>query len=56
MVKFAICPSQREREFAFTAVIMMNVTVFFICFSLKKLELGIGMALGLFAIFGVLRY
>ena len=55
IVKFAIYPSQREREFAFTAV-MMNVTVFFICFSLKKLELGIGMALGLFAIFGVLRY
>jgi uncharacterized membrane protein len=55
IVKFAIYPSQREREFAFTAV-MMNVTVFFICFALKKLDLGIGMALGLFAIFGVLRY
>ncbi len=55
IVAFAIYPSQREREFAFTAV-MMNVTVFFICFSLKKLELDIGMALGLFAIFGVLRY
>ncbi len=55
MVAFAIYPSQREREFAFTAV-MMNVTVFFICFTMKKLELDIGMALGLFAIFGVLRY
>jgi len=55
IVRFAIYPSQRERDFAFTAV-MMNVTVFFICFSLKKLELGLGMALGLFAIFGVLRY
>lgn len=55
IVTFAIYPSQREREFAFTAV-MMNVVVFFICFSLKKLDLGIGMALGLFAIFGVLRY
>ena len=53
IVWFVIYPSQREREFAFTAV-MMNVTVFFICFSLKKLELGIGMAPGLFAIFGVL--
>lgn len=55
IVAFAIYPSQRQREFAFTAV-MMNVTVFFICFTLKKLELDIGMALGLFAIFGVLRY
>ena len=55
IVRFAIYPSQRNREFAFTAV-MMNVTVFFICFTMKKLDLGIGMALGLFAIFGVLRY
>ena len=55
MVKFAIYPSQRNREFSFTAV-LMNVTVFFICFSLKKLDLGLGMALGLFAIFGILRY
>ena len=55
IVRFAIYPTQREHDFAFTAV-MMNVTVFFICFALKKLELGLGMALGLFAIFGVLRY
>ena len=55
IVRYAIFPNQRQRDFAFTAV-MMNVTVFFICFALKKLELGIGMALGLFAIFGVLRY
>ena len=55
IVKYAVYPNQRERDFAFTAV-MMNVTVFFICFALKKLELGLGMALGLFAIFGVLRY
>lgn len=55
IVFFAIYPIQRQREFAFTAV-MMNITVFFICFALKKLDLGLGMALGLFAIFGVLRY
>ena len=55
VVGFAIYPNQREREFTFTAV-MMNVTAFFICFTLKKLELGLGMALGLFAVFGVLRY
>ena len=34
----------------------MNVLVFFLCFALKKLDLGLGMALGLFAIFGILRY
>ncbi|MCH1440502.1 MAG: DUF4956 domain-containing protein, partial [Rubripirellula sp.] len=55
IMRFAILPSQKDREFAFTAS-MLNITVFFICFALKKLDLGIGMALGLFAIFGVLRY
>jgi uncharacterized membrane protein len=55
IVRYAIFPSQREKEFAFTAV-MMNVTVFFICFTMKKMDLGIGMGLGLFAIFAVLRY
>lgn len=55
VVTLTVLPNQRDREFAFTAV-MLNITVFFICFTLKKLELGLGMALGLFAIFGVLRY
>lgn len=55
IVVFAIYPNQREREFAFTAV-MLNVVVFFICFTMKKLELDLGLALGLFAVFGVLRY
>ncbi|WP_149495462.1 DUF4956 domain-containing protein [Roseiconus lacunae] len=52
---FAIYPGQRERDFAFTAV-MLNLIVFFICFTMKKLELDLGLALGLFAVFGVLRY
>ena len=55
IVAFAIYPSQSQREFAFTAV-MLNMIVFFICFSMKKLELDLGLALGLFAVFGVLRY
>ena len=55
VVRLTVLPNQRDREFAFTAV-MLNITVFFICFTFKKLELGLGMALGLFAIFGVLRY
>ncbi|GAA4436785.1 DUF4956 domain-containing protein [Bremerella cremea] len=55
IVVFGIYPSQRQREFAFTAV-MLNIVVFFICFTMKKLELDLGLALGLFAVFGVLRY
>lgn len=55
VVRYALVPNSREREFVFTAVVL-NVIVFFICFTMKKLDLGLGMALGLFAIFGVLRY
>lgn len=36
--------------------LLLNVMIFFICFALKKLDLGLGMALGLFAIFGIIRY
>ncbi len=36
--------------------LLLNIMVFFICFTLKKLDLGLGMALGLFAIFGIIRY
>jgi len=35
---------------------VISLIVFFLCFTLKKFELGLGMALGLFAIFGILRY
>ena len=58
VVRFAWHPrwqDGRDRDVAFAAV-MLNITVFFICFTMKKLELSLGMALGLFAIFGVLRY
>lgn len=55
VVGLAIYPAEQKRDFAFT-VTMMNIMVFFICFTLKKLDLGLGMALGLFAVFAVLRF
>lgn len=47
--------NQKSQSYFFTFV-LMNVMVFFICFALKKLDLGLGMALGLFAIFAIIRY
>ena len=44
-----------RKEFLFTYY-MIGIIVFFICFTLKKFELDLGMALGLFAIFGIIRY
>lgn len=35
---------------------MVSILIFLICFTLKKFELELGMALGLFAVFGILRY
>jgi len=46
---------QKNYRYVFNFLIM-NVMVFFICFTLKKMELGLGMALGLFAIFTIIRY
>jgi len=46
---------QKNRGFTFTFV-LMNVTIFFICFTLKKIDLGLGIALGLFAIFAIIRF
>ncbi|ANW97491.1 hypothetical protein AXE80_09885 [Wenyingzhuangia fucanilytica] len=45
----------RNKEYFFTYY-MISVIVFFLCFTLKKFELDLGMALGLFAIFGIIRY
>ena len=47
--------SVKKRDYLFTYY-MIGVIVFFLCFTLKKYELDIGMALGLFAIFGIIRY
>lgn len=45
----------KSKEYFFTYY-MISVIVFFLCFTLKKFELDLGMALGLFAIFGIIRY
>ena len=47
--------SSKRKEYVFS-FFMINVLVFLICFTLKKFELELGMALGLFALFGILRY
>jgi hypothetical protein len=35
---------------------MISVTVFLLCFLLENVKLQLGFALGLFAIFGIIRY
>jgi hypothetical protein len=45
----------RNREFVFTYYIF-NVITFSLCVLLRKVPMELGFALGLFAVFGILRY
>ncbi|MGB5554113.1 MAG: DUF4956 domain-containing protein [Flavobacteriaceae bacterium] len=47
--------NSKRKDYVFTYY-MISIIVFFLCFTLKKYELDLGMALGLFAIFGIIRY
>ena len=44
-----------DKDYVFT-YIMFNILTFFICFLLRKVPMQMGFALGLFAVFGILRY
>ena len=44
-----------RRDYYFT-YILFSVSIFFLLFLLQNLQLGMGIALGLFAIFGMIRY
>jgi hypothetical protein len=45
----------KKEKFMFT-FFLIGITVFFICAILKDIEIQIGMGLGLFAIFSILRF
>lgn len=55
IIKGLYYSSTQRKDFLFTYY-LIGIVVFFICFTLKKFELDLGMALGLFAIFGIIRY
>lgn len=55
IIRFLYYPRTRRKDYLFTYYLIGLIT-FFLCFSLKKLQLDVGMGLGLFAIFGIIRY
>jgi len=55
IIKFLYYSYSNRKDYLFTYY-MIGIIVFFLCFTLKKFELDLGMALGLFAIFGIIRY
>lgn len=46
---------RRRRDYMFTFILISTV-VFLLCFLLESVKLQLGFALGLFAIFGIIRY
>lgn len=48
-------PATKRQDYLFS-FILTSIVIFFICFALKKFEIKTGMALGLFAIFGIIRF
>jgi Domain of unknown function (DUF4956) len=48
-------PRKRDKEYLFTFV-MFNVLVFFVVYFMHTLQLSVGFAFGMFALFGILRY
>ena len=55
IIKLLYYKNSKRKDYLFTFY-MISTIVFFLCFTLKKYNLDIGMALGLFAIFGIIRY
>ena len=55
LIKYSYYKFSKKADYFFTFYLVGTI-VFFLCFTLKKYEIDLGLALGLFAIFGILRY
>lgn len=55
VIRYLYYPLTHRKDYLFTYYLIGMIT-FFLCFGLKKLDIDTGMGLGLFAIFGIIRY
>ncbi|HEY9125391.1 MAG TPA: DUF4956 domain-containing protein [Bacteroidales bacterium] len=55
IVRLLYYPITRRKDYLFTYILLSTI-VFLICFMLSNVKLQMGFALGLFAVFGILRY
>lgn len=55
IIRFIYYSKTKRKDYLFTYY-MIGLITFFLCFALKKLDIDVGMGLGLFAIFGIIRY
>lgn len=55
IIRFFYYPKSRRRDYYFTFT-LISISIFLMIFLLGSVKLKIGFALGLFAIFGIIRY
>jgi hypothetical protein len=55
IIRLIFYPIYKERDYVF-ATVLINITVFMICFFMGSIKLKIGFAFGLFAVFSIIRY
>lgn len=55
LIRYLYYPIAKRKDYLFTYY-LIGIITFFLCFGLKKLDIDTGMGLGLFAIFGIIRY
>jgi len=55
IVRFLYYRKQRRKDYLFT-YFLISAVIFLLCFLLENVKLELGFALGLFAIFGIIRY
>jgi hypothetical protein len=55
IIRLLYYPKTKRKDYLFTYY-LIGIITFFLCFALKKLDIDTGMGLGLFAIFGIIRY
>ena len=55
LIRYIYYPIAKRKDFLFT-YFMIGIVVFILCFTLENVKLELGFALGLFAIFGIIRY
>ena len=55
IIRYLYYPKTKRKDYLFTYY-LIGIITFFLCFSLKRLDIDTGMGLGLFAIFGIIRY
>jgi hypothetical protein len=55
LVRWLYYSSTKRKDYLFTYILIASI-VFLLCFLLESVKLQIGFALGMFAIFGIIRY